>query len=236
LLKEPAKALYDGTDYGQRKGAAYGIAGIAKGLGMQAIKQQSGFMKKAIQDAKVNKKIGALIGIEVFMLMLGRLFEPYINQLLPSLLVCYGDAANAVREVTEDTSRTLMQCLSATGVRLILPVLLKAIDQDAWRTKVGSVQLLASMGHCAPRQLSLCLPSIVPKVIEVLGDSHMKVQEAAVQALRQLCRAIRNPEIASLSKQIMAALQDPANKTHDCLVSLTKLEFKHFIDTAFEAS
>lgn len=232
MLKELNKALYDGTDYGQRKGAAYGIAGIVRGLGMQAIKQQTGFMKKAIQDSKVNKKIGALIGIEVFVLMLGRLFEPYINQLLPSLLVCYGDATTAVRDVTEETSRAMMRCLSATGVRLILPVLLKAIDQDAWRTKVGSVQLLASMGNCAPKQLSLCLPTIVPKIIEVLGDSHMKVQEASSQALRQLCQAIRNPEISGISKHIMSALQDPANRTHDCLVLVTKVEFAHFIDGA----
>jgi len=126
----------------------------------------------------------------------------------------------------------LMSCMSATGVRLNLPPLLKAIDQDAWRTKVGSVQLLASMGNCAPKQLSLCLPIIVPKIIEVLGDSHMKVQEASSLALKQLCGAIRNPEISSLSKHIMNALQDPANMTHHCLVMITKLEFKHYIDAA----
>lgn len=232
MLKELNKALYEGTDYGQRKGAAYGIAGIARGLGMQAIKQQSGFMKKAIQDAKINRKIGALIGIEVFMTMLGRLFEPYVSQLLPSLLICYGEATTNVREIADESSKTLMRYLSATGVRLIMPVLLKAIDQDAWRTKVGSVQLLASMGNCAPKQLSLCLPTIVPKIIDVLGDSHMKVQEAAAHALRQLCQAIRNPEIASLSKHIMLALQDPANYTHNCLVLITQLEFRHFIDAA----
>lgn len=232
MLKELSKALLDGTDYGQRKGAAYGIAGVVKGLGMAAIKQQTSFLKKSLQDSKINKKIGALIGIEVFTLMLGRLFEPYVSTLLPSLLVCYGDATTTVREVTDETTAALMKNMSATGVRLTLPVLLKAIDQDAWRTKVGSVQLLASMGHCAPKQLSMCLPTIVPKVIEVLGDSHMKVQEAATHALRQLCKAIRNPEIFSLSKHIITALQDPANNTHSCLVKITTLEFKHFIDAA----
>uniref|UniRef100_A0A6G1S5U8 Translational activator GCN1 n=1 Tax=Aceria tosichella TaxID=561515 RepID=A0A6G1S5U8_9ACAR len=232
MLKEFNKALYDGTDYGKRKGSAYGIYGIVRGLGMTAIKQQVGFMKKAIQDSKTNKKLGGLIGIEVFTSMLGRLFEPFIGQLLPHLLVCYSDPTTAVREATEETSRILMRYMSATGVRLTLPVLLKSIDQDAWRTKVGSVQLLASMANCAPKQLSLCLPTIVPKVIEVLSDSHMKVQEAASQALRQLCQAIRNPEISSLSKHIMAALQDPAKETHGCLVAITKLEFKHFIDAA----
>lgn len=232
MLKDLYKILYDGTDYGQRKGAAYGIAGISRGLGMAAIKQQTGFMRKAIQDSKVNKKIGGLIGIDVFTHMLGRLFEPYVIQLIPNILACFGDPNTTVRETTDETAKTLMRYMSATGVRLTLPILLKAIDQDVWRTKVGSVQLLASMGNCAPKQLSLCLPTIVPKVIEVLGDSHMKVQEAAAQALKQLCRAIRNPEVASMSKQIMNALQDPANDTHSCLLSFTKLEFKHFIDAA----
>lgn len=232
MLKELNKALYDGTDFGQRKGAAYGIAGIVRGLGLQAVKQQTGFMKKNLQDSKVNKKIGALIGIGVFSSMLGRLFEPFIGSLLPSLLTCYGDSTTTVREITDDTVKTLMRYLSATGVRLTLPALLKAIDQDVWRTKVGCVQLLAAMANCSPKQLSMCLPTIVPKIIDVLGDSHMKVQEASSQALRQLCLAIRNPEISSLSKPIMAALQDPANSTHSCLALIIHLEFKHVIDAA----
>lgn len=232
MLKELNIALYDGTDYGQRKGAAYGIAGIVRGLGIQAVKQQTNSMRRAIQDSKVNKKIGALIGIEVFIVMLGRVFEPYIIQLLPNLLSCYSDATLAVREVANNTSRVFMGCLSATGVSLTLPVLLKAMDQDAWRTKVGSVQLLASMGNCAPKQLSLCLPTIVPKIIEALSDSHMKVQEASIVALNQLCKAISNPVISTMSKKIVLALQDPANHTHDCLVAITNLRFEHYIDAA----
>ncbi|KAJ2996777.1 translational activator of GCN4, partial [Globomyces sp. JEL0801] len=233
LVKDLLDMLFTSEKYGHRRGAAYGIAGIVKGKGVSSLKDYliMAHLKEAVEDKRnVLKREGALFAFETLSLTLGRTFEPYVIQILPYLLVCYGDSNRQIRDATEDACRVIMSKLSAHCVKLLLPSLLNGLQERAFRTKIGSIEVMASMSALAPKQLSQSLPTIVPKICDALGDSHQKVQEAARDALEQFGKVIKNPEIQELVPVLIGALVNPNHKTQTALSALLDTTFVHYID------
>ncbi|KAL2911529.1 translational activator of GCN4 [Polyrhizophydium stewartii] len=225
--------LYTAPKYGSRRGAAYGLAGIVKGYGIAALKECNVMtsLRLAVEDKKTpNRREGALFAYETLSYTLGRSFEPYVIQILPFLLVCFGDSSKQIREATEDTCRVIMSKLSAHCVKLVLPSLIDGLSDKAWRTKTGSLEVMASMSALAPKQLSQSLPMIVPSICDALTDSHQKVQEAARQALVTFGNVIKNPEIQEIVPTLIAALVDPNHQTLAALSALLDTTFVHYID------
>ncbi|KAH8110478.1 ARM repeat-containing protein [Phellopilus nigrolimitatus] len=215
LVEELLHELFNASKYGERRGAAYGLAGVVKGAGIAGIKEFDLIerLHSALEDKKrYEPRQGVMFALETMSATLGRNFEPYIIELLPSLLASFGDATPDVREATEDAAKVIMGNLSAYGVKRILPSLLSGLEEKQWRTKKGSIELLGTMAFCAPKQLSISLPTF-------LTDSHAQVRAAANRSLKQ-----------SLVPVLLKALVDPG-RTPGAMTSLLKKSFVHYIDS-----
>lgn len=222
-----------GSRYAERRGAAYGLAGVIQGLGISAIKRYNILerLHQSLEDKKqYEPRQGAMFNVETLALTLGRLFEPFITQILPLLLTAFGDATPDVREATTDASKALMSSVSGYGVKLILPTLLSGLEEKQWRTKKGAIELLGAMAYCSPKQLSLSLPTIIPRLTGVLTDSHTQVRTAANKSLRQFGEVISNPEIQRMVPVLLKGLVDP-DRIPAGLASLLKTSFMHYIDS-----
>ncbi|KAF9012742.1 armadillo-type protein [Cyathus striatus] len=224
--------LFNAPKYAARRGAAYGLSGVLKGTGIAGMKEFEVIrrLREAAEEKKhYEPRQGVMFALETLSNGLGRLFEPYITYALPLLLTSFGDATTDVREATQDAARVIMGNLSGYGVKLMLPTLLEGLDEKQWRTKKGSIELLGMMAYCSPRQLSVSLPIVIPRLTGVLTDSHAQVRAAANKSLKQFGEVISNPEIQSLVPILLKALVDPG-KTSNALSSLLKTSFMHYID------
>ena len=220
--------------YAARRGAAYGLAGIVKGNGVSALKEYRilSFLKGAIENKKdQNQRQGALFAYELLSLLLGRIFEPYIIQIMPQLLSSFGDAAADVREACLDASKSCFSNLSSYGVKIILPTLLEGLEESQWRSKKGACDLLGAMAYLDPQQLAISLPEIIPPLTNVLNDSHKEVRAAANRSLQRFGEVISNPEVKGLVTVLLKALSDPTKYTDDALEALIKVSFVHYIDS-----
>lgn len=225
--------LGDGS-YGERIGAAYGLAGVVKGRGLALLADAEVMprLQEAVADKKNYKaRSGAVLAFKTLSATLGRAFEPYIISIIPALLTLFGDSNVDVRQDTSDAAKVIMSKISGHCVKTILPLLLEGLEEKQWRTKKGSIELLGTMAFCAPKQLSISLPTIIPQLTGVITDSHAQVSAAAKSSLKTFGEVLNNPEIKKMQPVLLKALSDPTTKTNAALTQLLGTSFEHYIDS-----
>lgn len=225
--------LWNGPNLAIRKGAAYGISGLVKGAGIKSLFANDVMRNiETAADDKKNERMreGVSYVLDCLSQSLGAMFEPYVIETLPIILRSLGDQSQAVREATDTAAKQIMKATTSYGVKKMIPLAISNLDDIAWRSKKGSVELLGSMAYLDPTQLSASLSTIVPEIVGVLNDSHKEVRKAADQSLKRFGEVIRNPEIQVIVPDLIKAIGDPTKYTDDALDKLIKTQFVHYID------
>jgi HEAT repeat protein len=230
------KALAEKTHEVARRGAAMGLGATVKGLSIQAVSKHEVLVKieAAVKNTKqVGVRQGALMCLEGLTLSLGRLFDPYAVTSLPFLLQAFSDPDKKVQAASQQASKAMMSQLGGPGVKQVLKPLLEGIKDKQWKTKLGSIELLAAMTSCLPKELAKCLPQVVPALCGVINDQHNKVKEAGREALDRIGNIITSPELRGIAPDLIEALTDGAQYEHitkRVLDQLLATSFVHHID------
>lgn len=225
--------LLNSKKYADQRGAAYGLAGLVLGRGIASFREYRimSTLKSALENKKeAHQREASLLAFELLSTVLGRLFEPYVIQIVPQLLSGFGDTNADVRDACLAAAKACFGQLSSYGVKQIMPTLLGGLDDQQWRSKRGACELLGAMAYLDPNQLANSLPEIIPPLTGVLNDSHKEVRAAANRSLKRFGEVISNPEIKSLVDILLKALSDPTKYTDDALDSLIKVQFVHYLD------
>lgn len=225
--------LLNSQKYATQRGAAYGLAGLTLGRGIASLREYRilSSLKGALENKKdAHQREAALLAFELFATILGRLFEPYVIQIVPQLLAGFGDSNGDVRDACLAAAKACFGNLSSYGVKQIMPTLLDGLDDHQWRSKRGACELLGAMAYLDPQQLATSLPEIIPPLTAVLNDSHKEVRATANRSLKRFGEVINNPEIKSLVDILLKALSDPTKYTDEALDSLIKVQFVHYLD------
>jgi hypothetical protein len=148
----------------------------------------------------------------------------------PSILACIADQKEQVRIAATNALKTIMSKFSNFAIKQALPQFLSELKTDNWRSQLSTVEALGNMAFCAPKQISSFLPQIVKGLREVLNDTHEKVHDAAIEAIKKIGSVIKCPEIGDMLEIIIKALANTNNHLNEALNLILETSFAHAID------
>ncbi|KAK9830243.1 hypothetical protein WJX72_010523 [[Myrmecia] bisecta] len=216
-----------------QKSAAADVAAHIKAGGIGAFKAYDLLdqIQAAANDLKAPAaREAALATFTAIIQDVGRLAEPYMVPQLATILDRYGDKVAPVRAAAADAGIALMGLLCPHAVGVVLPILFAGMEQKRlWQTKVGALELLGTLTKTAPKQLSACLPDIVPIVSECMVDAKPQVKEAAIKAMTQSCSSLGNRDIEPFVPSLIACIARPA-ETPDCVHKLSATTFVQAVE------
>jgi elongation factor 3 len=157
------------------------------------------------------------IGREISMVVLkalyeafGRGSEPFLIPLVPSILSLYSDKIPSVRAAADAAGKLFASSVCPFAVKQFLPAIFQGmLDRKNWKTIEASLNLLVTLSQNGPRQLSLCLPDIIPNVGDLMGDSKPEVRKAAYEAMTQSCNSIGNRDIEAFIPALVSCIARP---------------------------
>lgn len=110
------------------------------------------------------------------------------------------------------------------GVAAVLPTLFEGMLAQKWQTNEGACKMLQALATRCPGQVAVCMPEIVPKATEALGNARQAVKDAAAAAMSACMSTVNNKDLEQFIPMLIDTMQNPV-KVPDCVHKLAATTF-----------
>ncbi|KAF9918597.1 translational elongation factor EF-1 alpha [Linnemannia zychae] len=228
ILTDLIKATQQQTSIDARRTCATQVADEVKNLGLIG-SFRDGHLIKTLTTLLDNKKQAPLretayLIISAVSKTAGQAGEPYLIPLVPRVLDGYADKVVSVRDAADEASKAIMALPSRYAVKLLLPVLFDSIENGRWQSQCGSLQLLAGLSKSSPKQISKCLPEIVPVLSASMWSTRPEVRVEATKTTTACFDVVGNPDLISSIPYLVGCINRP-EEAPECIHQLASTTF-----------
>jgi len=182
-------------------------------------------IRAALDDQKnPAAREAALKALTAIRKQVGQTAEAYLVPLLPTLFEKLADKVAPVRFAAQEACEAIGDSISPNATPMVLEYIYPAMVNPKWQTKEGAVKLLMRLTEIAPKQISLCLPDIVPKLGETMLDAREQVAKVSIDTMSRACGVIGNKDIEPFVPSLVACILKPA-EVPECVHKLAATTF-----------
>ena len=138
--------------------------------------------------------------------------EPYLAQLLPSVLSAVGDKMSTVKVAAQNAALAITKAVNANAVKCIIPHFVHSIrTAQKWPEKMTDLECIEALCDSAKAQTAFRVPDLIPVVSEAMWDTKPEVKKRAYQTMEKVCELISNKDIDRFIPELIKCIAKPEN-------------------------
>jgi hypothetical protein len=145
LVPQLLQTLKSDTSGVDRQGAAQGLSEVVAGLGIQRLDDLLPDIIANTASPKAYVREGFVSLLIYLPVTFGIRFQPYLGQIIPSILARLADESDYVREASLKAGQIIVDHFSTTAIELLLPELERGLFEENWHIRQSSVQLMGDL-------------------------------------------------------------------------------------------
>lgn len=138
--------------------------------------------------------------------------EPYLIELLPSVLAAVSDKMVPVKNAANAAALAIVKAVNPNAVKAIMPPVINSIlTAQKWQEKQTGLSIIEALVSSAPTQLSFRVPDLLPVVSESMWDTKPEVKKMAYGTMEKICGLIVNKDIERFIPELIKCIAKPEN-------------------------